>query len=427
MRLDSIRKCVAFSCSNACYSGVRTDMLLPLRRAQIYEPALQQLAQQLSHHGLDASGALEIDEIWSMDMISSGESGVLNGSTLGPTVHWLDAARDIIQLLTNYLPSLPAMRAGHNSGTRSSGGGGVKDTSASSSGTTAQLWPPPVLTRCGVSSNTQETLRVGHRAPSPRARRIIAVGHSFAGAALSVVANAYPGIFEKIVLFDPILVPTEAVTPAINATVAANDAAATAKGKKVEDEIDLPWADMKGTPLSSTASTRKDVWTSAAAARAYFSSRRVFQSWHPDVLESHLRFGLTPLRNVEGAQQQMVTLAMPRYQEAASFAASWLSAYAYAALRSGAFKRHYGADASKGRTYLIVMRDGGTSSHLLDDFSEDFEPRFQQDSKGGANESGKLLRGSVQEMPGGHLVAQEQPAAFGESFSRFAYRVEHKD
>ncbi len=309
-------------------------------------------------------------------------AGVLtiDSSTPSRLVHWADSARDIIQLVTNYMPPLP-----HQSGP------------STSSASTQHLWPPTVLSRAAGPnqitspshrSSPATSARPSH--PNTRGRRIIGIGHSYSGAAIATVANTYPGIFERIILLDPIMLPVKFME------LSAAAAAAASGGDQADagEERPPPMAEVRKQPLAMGASVRKDVWRDQATAEQSFRSKPFFQAWHPSVLDLHLQYGLTPLQGTD----RQVTLTMPKFLEASSFASSWLSSYAYAAVNSGAYKRHYEQDERRrGKMHIVVMAGG---NRVFD--YENLRPLIGEGPE-------KKLRGSVDVMLGGHLVAQEQP------------------
>mgnify|MGYP000344872877 FL=1 len=206
------------------------------------------------------------------------------------------------------------------------------------------------------------------------------MGHSYAGAAIALVANTFPEIFERVILLDPILISDEMLK-------------ASLEYAHENPDDPNPMGTPKGHPLAMGAALRKDVWANREAAERSFRSKPFFRAWSKDVLDLHLRFGLVPLK---GAEPQ-VTLAMPKWLEASSFAASWTSSYARASILSGNFKKHH-ADSSKGKTHIIIMSEGNRSINL-EAFGEEL-----------GDSPDKLLRGTVEVMEGGHLSAQEQPS-----------------
>jgi pimeloyl-ACP methyl ester carboxylesterase len=206
------------------------------------------------------------------------------------------------------------------------------------------------------------------------------MGHSYAGAAIALVANTFTEIFERVILLDPILISEDMLK-------------ASLEYARENPDDPNPMATPKGHPLAMGAALRKDVWASREAAERSFRSKPFFRAWSKDVLHLHLRFGLAPLKDAE----PQVTLAMPKWLEASSFAASWTSSYARASILSGNFKKHH-ADSSKGKTHIIIMSEGNRSINL-EAFGEEL-----------GDSPDKLLRGTVEVMEGGHLSAQEQPS-----------------
>lgn len=123
-----------------------------------------------------SNAGIAIDEIWSLDTIGSGESGTLNRESLGETVSWFDGARDVLQLIHNYLP--------------------VVQKTTTTTSVFGPRWPDTELRYCRASEVFPD---------KNKGRKIIAVGHSFSGAALSMLAGAQPDIFEALILVDPVM------------------------------------------------------------------------------------------------------------------------------------------------------------------------------------------------------------------------------
>ncbi|KDN37417.1 hypothetical protein K437DRAFT_240691 [Tilletiaria anomala UBC 951] len=384
---------------------------------EIYEPFLKYLGQLISDKSFDVNGEVEIEEIWSIDTMISGESAILNGDSLGEAVSWADAARDLVQFTTNYIPPLSPSSASSRS-------------NATCNEASARLmWPPTVLARTYHPAESQmgdatvispslgsSPATSAHASrPNARRRRIIGLGHSYAGAAMALASNAYPDIFERVILVDPILISPDFLSVQVHFENEGRKEVAQQRAADKPNPIGL----RKSQPLALSASTRKDTWRDRRAAEAYFNSRAFFKAWDPAVLASHIQYGIVPLSAWvkdarsgrggddggldESGETEMVTLAMPKFLEASSFSASWNSSYAYAALLSGRFRQHHMADTRKGRTYFMIMEQGSRSLQL-----ETFEGEME--GKKPAEEGEPALRGRVEMVPGGHLIAQEQPS-----------------
>jgi pimeloyl-ACP methyl ester carboxylesterase len=104
-------------------------------------------------------------------------------------------------------------------------------------------------------------------AERPPGRVALGVGHSFGGTAFLMAAAAEPGLFERIVLLDPIIMPR----------AGSRAAADRRKG---------------GGQLAEGARKRREVWPSRAAAVAKWSEKELFADWAPGVLDLYAAEGL---------------------------------------------------------------------------------------------------------------------------------------
>lgn len=143
---------------------------------ETWEPMLPHLIGALDRKQDSQGRRISIDEIWSLDTIGSGESGALNANTIGDTVSWFDGARDVLQLIHNYLPAV--------------------NKKSNTSASFGPRWLNGRLSYCRASDVSKD---------KKKGRKIIAVGHSFNGAALSILAGAEPDIFEALILIDPVM------------------------------------------------------------------------------------------------------------------------------------------------------------------------------------------------------------------------------
>lgn len=119
---------------------------------------------------------LRIEEIWSLDSLGAGESGALVKETVGDVFSWLDAARDIEQLVTRCLPEMGNEAFGPR-------------------------WPP---TQLGARAPRERSGAMQKGRRQRRHRRFIGVGHSVSGAAMAMLAGTRPGLFDAVILIDPV-------------------------------------------------------------------------------------------------------------------------------------------------------------------------------------------------------------------------------
>jgi pimeloyl-ACP methyl ester carboxylesterase len=155
------------------------------------------------------------------------------------------------------------------------------------------LWPdsrPQVLRDWSVFA---EDLReeLGRR----DLRGIVGVGHSLGAVTSLLAAAADPGLFSAVVAVDP-LVFTGAHS--------------------------LFWATVKAVGLGGRISLvrgarrRRELWSDRGEARTSYSSKKVFASWDPEVLDDYLDAGMVDL------PQGGVRLRYPREWEARIFSAA---------------------------------------------------------------------------------------------------------
>ncbi|CAE6492286.1 unnamed protein product [Rhizoctonia solani] len=127
-------------------------------------------------------GQGSIDEIWALDAVNHGDSGLLNKDSLGEIFEWSDHARDILNFLANFMPDK-------------------------------------------LESHVESNLpRIPEQATNARLkggfanRTIVGIGHSFGGCTLARAAIDSPRLFSSIILLDPVIYASYAVRgPGIDA------------------------------------------------------------------------------------------------------------------------------------------------------------------------------------------------------------------
>ncbi|PWN53047.1 hypothetical protein IE53DRAFT_373235 [Violaceomyces palustris] len=327
---------------------------------EVWEPTLQSLVRSIAQSP-EYSSKIRIDEIWNFDCTHAGEAGSINRENLGEVISWFDHPRDILQLLDHYLPSLPPPKSNQGMPT-------IK----------GPQWLPPTLKRTGQGQGRKH-------------RRLVAVGHSFSGAALAMLTSSFPDLFEGTILVDPAFSPPE------RELFYAREGELPFESKGQPDASKLE--DYK---LSKGAVVRKDNFANLLAARKSFLSKPFFQAWDPRVLELHLRFALRPLLlpASEGSVVEQIaskdvplTLSNSKWHEASAFSNTWMSKFGWYGLGQ---RRH------KGWTGMISM-EGGFYSQAVQDLIT------------------SIPGGLFYTMPGGHLVAMEQPDALGEKLAELIH------
>lgn len=114
----------------------------------------------------------------------------------------------------------------------------------------------------------------------------LGLGHSFGGTALMLAAVEQPGLFERLVLLDPVIFPSD---PEVRARISRSNV------------------------LAAGARRRRHVWKSRAEAREKWASRDIFAAWQPAALDLYVAEGLAD--RADGG----VELKCPREVEATIF------------------------------------------------------------------------------------------------------------
>jgi pimeloyl-ACP methyl ester carboxylesterase len=117
----------------------------------------------------------------------------------------------------------------------------------------------------------------------------LGLGHSFGGTALAMAATERAGLFERLMLLDPIIFPSD---PELRARISRSNV------------------------LAEGARRRRDVWNSRAEAREKWAAKDMFACWEPAALDLYVEEGLAP--RADGKLQ----LKCPREVEATIFEAN---------------------------------------------------------------------------------------------------------
>jgi pimeloyl-ACP methyl ester carboxylesterase len=198
------------------------------------------------------------------------------------------------------------------------------------------------------------------------AEPVIGAGHSLGGILTLYSAVRHPERFRGVALIDPVIMPRHL--------------------------LPLLWAGRRvglhrRHPLARGAARRRASFASAEEARARYQGRGLFAGFAPEALEGYLEGGLRP--HADGG----VTLAWPREWEAHIFSLAPVDTW-------GAVRRL--------QVPLLIVR--GASSDMLIDSSWARLRRV-------------LPRASLVELPGGHMVPMEQPAAVAAAILAWAARL----
>jgi len=101
--------------------------------------------------------------------------------------------------------------------------------------------------------------------------KVIGMGHSMGGIATLLASVKRPDLFRKIVLIDPVILPQQVY----------------------DMQKDKPLDQLKQfNPMYQQASRRRDHWSNADEAKAYFESKAFFQRFAPSSQEAYLAHGI---------------------------------------------------------------------------------------------------------------------------------------
>ncbi|KDQ07652.1 hypothetical protein BOTBODRAFT_38633 [Botryobasidium botryosum FD-172 SS1] len=206
---------------------------------ETWEPTFTQLLDLEARNGNESA---KIDEIWSLDYVNQGDSALINEGKLGDIFDWADNARDILNLLLNYLPSCPPPSSSHI---------------------------PVSLDRVPVGEAEQRKVRGFDK------RTIVGIGHSIGGCSVTRAALQCPQLFDSLILVDPVITPTSAdSSPHTNS-------------------------------LATKAAIRRSAWPSREEARDLLSRSPFFGAWHPSALDKYIEHALCPDPATGGVRLKM--------------------------------------------------------------------------------------------------------------------------
>lgn len=194
-------------------------------------------------------------------------------------------------------------------------------------------------------------------AEAPGARVALGLGHSFGGTAMVAAASQAPGLFEKLVLVDPVVLPPAQA--------------------RVSSEAG------GGSQLARRARRRRAVFGSRAEARAAWESRDFFSNWSSRALDLYLQEGLR--ERADGS----VELKCPPDVEATVFEAT------------GAFDVFALAPAVTAPTLLLRAERGS--------FPRSFHEALVR----------CMPHARIEPVEAGHLVPMEQPDRVADAVLRF--------
>ncbi|KAH9030508.1 alpha beta-hydrolase [Lactarius pseudohatsudake] len=130
---------------------------------ETFEPTLRHLFE-----AMDNEKRYQIDEIWALDAVQHGDSGLVNAQNLGSLFIWHDHARDILNFILHFLP---------------------EEVTHSGLPTNLPRVPP------GASEARK---RLGFAC-----RKLVVIGHSLGGAAAALAAHSVPTPFSGLIFIDP--------------------------------------------------------------------------------------------------------------------------------------------------------------------------------------------------------------------------------
>ncbi|KAF9068028.1 Alpha/beta hydrolase fold-1 [Rhodocollybia butyracea] len=283
---------------------------------EAWEPTIMSL--------LKSRAGQDVEEIWVWDSVDSGDSALLNAGRLNQLSDWYDTARDIAHFLFHYMPS-----------------GVVSDGL------------PVHLPRIPVAEFNSRINRGFSE------RKIVAISHSFSGAAVGRVCSSYPQLFTAMVFIDPAMI-----------------------------KHDLPVLKPSLNHMAQGAFAREGIWKSRDEALASLQKSLFYGVWHPDARKLYVECAMYP------TEWGTIKLKMHPVWEALS--------YTNGKEPSGdMYERLPSLD---GKIYIKwIMPDPKTGGGL------------------GGNEASKLLvkrrpgrTSNVNILGAGHMIPQEKPKEVGE-------------
>ncbi|GLB39842.1 putative alpha/beta hydrolase family protein [Lyophyllum shimeji] len=344
---------------------------------EIWEPTLQYL--------LCSPAASVIDEVWTWESVQHGDACLINGDKIGAVFDWTDNARDILNFLIYYLPSVAS---------------------------SAPL--PTHLARLPPDESE-------YRKSNPfRNRTLLAIGHSYGGCTSALAALTHPKLFSSLVLIDPVIV--KPAGPLIDKTEHDNRLAlglvlgAILRGDTCDTREDAERRMLASIPrrqnqawntrseaadrLVLGALLRRETWSSREEALQILRQSPFFGAWDPAVLRIYLECGTYDTIDPTSGKP-IIRLKMPGMQEAVVFNETHTECEVY---------------------------------HRLPTLDEKIELRWVVPGKPGAGEFGPpgATRERVWLRPknasniripnAGHLIAQEAPQALARDIQEFMER-----
>jgi pimeloyl-ACP methyl ester carboxylesterase len=197
-------------------------------------------------------------------------------------------------------------------------------------------------------------------AETPAARVALGLGHSFGGTAMLAAASRAAGLFERLVLVDPVILPPMVVRAALG-------------------------AEGRGNQLAEGARRRRHVFPSREEARATWQSRKFLAAWDPRALELYLQEGL------RARADGQVELKCDPEIEATIFEAG------------GAFD-------------IFALAPAVTAPVLLVWASQGNFPRAVYERL-----AGSMQHARIEALAAGHMVPMERPDLVSQAVLRFAF------
>jgi len=189
--------------------------------------------------------------------VQHGDACLINQSALSGIFDWIDDARDILNFLIYYLPS-------------------VVSTS-----------PLPAHLHRLPTKESEYRKQNGFQN-----RTFVAVGHSLGGCTSALAALTYPQLFSSLILIDPIIIqPVDG-------------------SKAIFHEHHVQ--------LTLGALMRRETWDSQENALKLLTKNQFFGAWDPEALRIYVECGTTSCLDSSGKPH--IRLKMPGIHEAAVFA-----------------------------------------------------------------------------------------------------------
>jgi pimeloyl-ACP methyl ester carboxylesterase len=212
-------------------------------------------------------------------------------------------------------------------------------------------------------------------------RFALGLGHSFGGT-LTLAAASRRDLFERIVLVDPVLYPSNLKRELYPASGAEPADLANPSDPSEQSGSEDP---DHGTELSRRARKRKAVWSSRSDAREFFLSKPLFAAWRPEALDLYVAEGLR-----ERSDGQLELKCAPEVE-----------AQVFEGARTSGLDHEVAASLLENPALLIWASRGNFPRVMYQEIVS------------------RMRDGTIEDMAAGHLAPMEEPEKVADSVLRF--------